>query len=143
MTQQFITEHGDTIAGAVLSGSNGRPPAIALIARWLARLDRARRGPRAASPAMPSLIFGRFNKSFRPERTSADWLSRDRAEVDKYLADPLCSQQLLDAYRAAGLTAVTEKFYPEGRHESRNEIKWLNWVAAHAATPPSLAVPTR
>ena len=124
-----------------------------LIARWLARLDRARLGPRAASPVMQSLISGRFNKPFRPARASADRLSGGRAEVDKYLADPLCIRQLLAAYRAAGLTAVTEKFYPEGRHESRNEvnrdeltrdpIKWLNWVAAHAATPPSLAVPSR
>ena len=83
MTQQFVTGHGATIAGAVLSGSNGRPPAIALIARWLARLDRARLGSRAASTVTQLLIFGRFNN------------------------------------------------------------KWLNWVDAHAATPPSLAVPTR
>ncbi len=36
------------------------------------------------------LGFGNFNKPFEPARTELDWLSRDEAEVDKYVSDPLC-----------------------------------------------------
>jgi len=90
MVQYFISEHGDALAAAVLSASNGKPPPIAPIGLLLARLERLRLGQRGHSPVMQALFFGAFNKPFKPARTPFDWLSRDTAEVDKYIADPLC-----------------------------------------------------
>ena len=90
MAQRFIAEHGEALAGAVLSGSNGPPPSIAAIGRLIARIERLRLGPRGKSPLLAQMFFGAFNKKFAPNRTDFDWLSRDPAEVDKYVADPLC-----------------------------------------------------
>jgi alpha-beta hydrolase superfamily lysophospholipase len=90
LAQQLISDHGEGFAGAVLSASNGKPPVLAMIARQFARLERLRVGPRGRSALMHALLFATFNRPFRPARTPFDWLSRDPAEVDKYVADPLC-----------------------------------------------------
>ena len=90
LTQQFISEHGEALAGAVLSGSGGKPDALAAVGRLFARIERLRLGARGRSRAIHQLSFGAFNKPFQPARTPFDWLSRDPAEVDKYAADPRC-----------------------------------------------------
>jgi alpha-beta hydrolase superfamily lysophospholipase len=171
MAQQFIAEHGDALAGTVLSGSGGKPDPLAAVGRLVARIERLRLGQRGRSALLLAFSFGAFNKAFQPARTPYDWLSRDAAEVDKYIADPLCGfpatvqlwidmldalgriadpaaqaripkqlpiyvmsgandpvggmtrslQQLLGAYQTAGLTRLSHKFYPDGRHEMFNE----------------------
>ncbi len=88
--QAFVAEHSDALAGVVFSGSNGKPPAIATAGRLLARAERLRLGPRGSSGLLNQMIFGDFNKPFKPARTPVDWLSRDPKEVDAYVADPLC-----------------------------------------------------
>ncbi len=88
--RQFVAEHSEALAGAVFSGSNGKPPAIATLGRLIARAERLRLGKRGKSQVIFQMWFGDFNKAFRPARTAFDWLSRDEKEVDAYVADPLC-----------------------------------------------------
>jgi alpha-beta hydrolase superfamily lysophospholipase len=86
----FIAKHSDALAGAALSGSSGKPPAIATLGRLIAREERLRLGKRGKSDPIFQLWFGEFNKPFKPARTASDWLSRDEKEVDAFVADPLC-----------------------------------------------------
>jgi alpha-beta hydrolase superfamily lysophospholipase len=86
----FITKHSDALAGVALSGSNGKPPAIATLGRLIAREERLRLGRRGKSDPILQMWFGEFNKPFKPARTAYDWLSRDEKEVDAFVADPLC-----------------------------------------------------
>lgn len=90
MAQQLLYQQGDLVAGCVLCGSNGKPPPIAALGRLVARLERLRHGRRGVSPLIQKLSFDAFNTRFQPARTPFDWLSRDPAEVDKYIADPFC-----------------------------------------------------
>jgi alpha-beta hydrolase superfamily lysophospholipase len=90
IAQSYIIESGSALRGVVLSGSSGKPSLVASAGRWVARLERLRQGAKGKSKLLGDLSFGAFNKSFGKTRTEFDWLSRDAAEVDKYIADPLC-----------------------------------------------------
>jgi alpha-beta hydrolase superfamily lysophospholipase len=90
MAQHFISAHGAALAGVVLSGTTGKPSTLAAVGRLIGRLERLRLGRRGSSTLMQTLSFTAFNKPFEPSRTPFDWLSRDAAEVDKYIVDPLC-----------------------------------------------------
>jgi alpha-beta hydrolase superfamily lysophospholipase len=86
----FIAKHSDALAGVALSGSNGKPAAMATLGRLIAREERLRLGRRGKSDPILQMWFGEFNKPFKPARTASDWLSRDEKEVDAFVADPLC-----------------------------------------------------
>lgn len=88
--QQYLYEHGSTLNAAILCGTQGKPPPLAAAGRVIARLERRRKGARGRSRLLDKLAFGQFNAHFRPNRTGFDWLSRDEAEVDAYVADPWC-----------------------------------------------------
>jgi alpha-beta hydrolase superfamily lysophospholipase len=90
LAQDFVSRHAEALAGAVFSGSSGKPPAIATVGRLIARAERLRLGKRGNSRLIDSMWFGAFNKPFEPARTPFDWLSRDEKEVDLYVADPYC-----------------------------------------------------
>ena len=108
--QQLLYEHPGDMVAAALSGSNGKPPAIAKVGKLVVRIERARVGGRSSSPIVQTLTFGGYNRGFKPTRTEFDWLSRDPAEVDAYIADPLCgfpvsTQTWLDMLNALGRIA--------------------------------------
>ncbi len=90
LAQYFAMHYGSRFNGLVLSGS-GWPqrlriaPGFALA--WLLRLAGGRT---RNSPLLTGLGFDSMNRRFEPGRTDMDWLSRDEAEVDEYIADPLC-----------------------------------------------------
>ncbi len=90
LIRDFIFDHGAEIKGAILSGTVGDPGFQGKIGLAVAKMIARFKGRRYPSPLLTKLSFGEFNKPFAPNRTDFDWLSRDEAEVDKYVADPFC-----------------------------------------------------
>lgn len=90
LAQRYIEVYGGEIDGVILSGTSGEPPGILNMGIFLSSLIMKVRGRDYKSKMIDSLSFGSYNKSFQPNRTEFDWLSRDEKEVDKYIEDPLC-----------------------------------------------------
>lgn len=90
ISQAYLQEHSKELHAAILSGSNYQPVWLYQIARLIARFERWRLGRQERSRLINFLSFGSFNKAFKPNRSEFDWLSRDTAEVDRYVNDPLC-----------------------------------------------------
>ena len=90
VSQRYIMEYGDNLAGLILSGSNGKHGKILKVAQLISKSEIKKHGRRHRSKKLDNLIFGGNNKGFKPSKTDFDWLSRDEKEVQKYIDDPFC-----------------------------------------------------
>lgn len=89
LSQKVMYEAPEAYHAFLLSGTNG-PRGLLSFGQQLAALQCKFQGSEHPSLLMNAITFGSFNKRFLPMRTPFDWLSRDEAEVDKYVNDPMC-----------------------------------------------------
>jgi alpha-beta hydrolase superfamily lysophospholipase len=98
LVQHYLVERGRGLAGVIYSATSGTMGPLRRVGLPLMRLQARLLGPRHPSELAMQLTFRRFNRQFAPNRTDYDWLSRDPAEVDIRVADPLtgfaCTAQL-------------------------------------------------
>ena len=89
LARMYMIRKPDGINGVILAGTSADLGLLGKIGRIIAAGTILIKGPGTPSPMLNSLSFGNFNKSFRPNRTDFDWISRDQESVDNYIADPL------------------------------------------------------
>ena len=93
IARAYVQQHGEDLAGLVLSGTGTDPGPVRYGGLAIAAGQARLKGRRDPSAIMDKLSFGAFNKPFEvggKSRTGFEWLSRDEAEVDKYVAHPWC-----------------------------------------------------
>lgn len=110
IAQRYIQLWGDELKGVILSGTTGLsvfPPEA------IPAMEQAAVGEnRDKYPEGPG-IFAALNAAFEPVKTPFDWLSRDEAEVKKYIDDPWCgfafsNGMMLDMVKGTGVMLARE-----------------------------------
>ncbi|MGE4169921.1 MAG: alpha/beta fold hydrolase [Candidatus Margulisiibacteriota bacterium] len=117
LAQAYTLEHPTEPAALVLSGSGWQDSGIKLgesVARW----GTALWGPLSQARLLQKLVFGPYNLHFFPTRTSCDWISRDKGEVDRYLADPACGFGCSFGFFAGFFKGLSKLFSPAQTFET-------------------------
>ena len=87
--RQFIEKFGEGLSGAIIMGTGYQPNATLDLAIGLTAVFQQARGGHYRSTTINNMALGSYNTTFEPGRTKCDWLTKDEAIVDAYVANPL------------------------------------------------------
>lgn len=90
VARTFLIRYPGRVTGALISGTAQQPEWMLCAGYGLCSLLIALRGIDFRSGFMKKMLFGPYNKAFRPTRTDCDWISSDKEVVDAYCQDPGC-----------------------------------------------------
>lgn len=90
ITRNYMYRYGTGIEGAVIMGTGMQPIGTLRMAKAAAGIQKLFCGSGHVSRFIDKLAFGVYNKKIPDPQTGFDWLSRDHARVERYIADPLC-----------------------------------------------------
>ena len=89
LARQFIEKYGEGLSGAIIMGTGYQPTPTLDLAIGLTAVFQQARGGHYRSTTINNMALGSYNAKFEPGRTKCDWLTRDEAIVDAYVANPL------------------------------------------------------
>ena len=90
ITLNYAFKHSERLSGAAVWNANFSAGLLGRVAQGMLAWEKFRLGTDVPSRILPKLTFQDWAKKTPNHRTGFDWLSHDTAEVDKYVADPLC-----------------------------------------------------
>ena len=112
LSRTHLIRYPGVLDGCVLCGTGHMSPAMIAGGKLIADREIRRLGKAAFSVRADDLAFGTYNRAFAPARTKFDWVSASEANVDAYIADPLCGgNTTLGLFRDMldGLTFITRQ----------------------------------
>lgn len=86
----YLIDHPAAVDGCLLLGTGQESPLLVSLGKAVSALLIRVKGPKFISRLITFFSLGVYNLKFRPNRTLADWISRDNDVVDAYVSDPLC-----------------------------------------------------
>ena len=90
MARTLLIRYPDAFNAAIISGTGNQGAALVNGGLIMGNLVTGLKGAHHYSKFLNNLAFGSYNKIYDNPKTEYDWLSRDEANVQKYIDDHLC-----------------------------------------------------
>lgn len=90
MARTLLIRYPDAFNAAIISGTGNQGSVLVNGGLFMGNLVTGLKGAHHYSKFLNNLAFGSYNKIYENPKTEYDWLSRDEANVQKYIDDPLC-----------------------------------------------------
>ena len=116
VAQCYVQQAGAKLDALVLGSTNRINRPVLLGGLVTARLIGLLTGRRNRSGLIERIQFGAYNRQFKPNRTEADWISSDPAQVDDYLADAYCGFPCTPTFWAdliGGMLSIRPALWPK------------------------------
>ena len=88
--RSYLPRYGSGLAGAIICGTANEPVAVSRAGNLAARAIARVRGDDYRSNLLHALADGAYSRAITDARTPFDWLSRDPAVADAFMADEAC-----------------------------------------------------
>ena len=114
LLREYLGRWSEGVGRAIIMGTGDQPAPVLSVMMAIVRGQIKKGGFDSTTDLVRKLSFGTYNQKFKPNRTPSDWLCADQAQLDAYLADPLCRRdissglfwQLLGAMKRTGSKAA-------------------------------------
>lgn len=90
LARTFLIKYPGRVAGALISGTAQQPDGMLKAGLTLCSLLAKLKGGDHRSPFLKTMLFGSYNRAFKPNHTDCDWVCSDPEVVDAYCQDPGC-----------------------------------------------------
>jgi alpha-beta hydrolase superfamily lysophospholipase len=107
IARNYLNRYGSGIQGMIVMGTGNQSKALLGASKVLVGLTGFFCGEKHVAKFINKLAFGTFNRAIEDVKTNVDWLTKDEAIVDKYIADERCGF----AFTVNGFRGLFELIY--------------------------------
>ena len=104
VVRAYLSRHGEGLSGAIICGTGFMAPRTAAMGNRVARLVARTRGGDYHSKLLNNMGVGGYAKEIDDAETDLDWLSHNRDNVNRYIADEACGFM----FTAGGYVTLTD-----------------------------------
>lgn len=90
VARRYMQKYSDSLSKVVICGTSYSPGVLGDVGSIIGKIAAKFQTKTAESKLLHNIAFGGFNKQINDPKSTFDWLNTDKAEVKKYMDDPMC-----------------------------------------------------